>query len=351
MTYTDLPALFRTLEIRACMLKNRIVMSPMCQYCAKTDGLPTSWHHMHWATRAVGGVGLVLSEATAVCQDGRLTANDLGLYNEVQAESFKTGIDLVHAYGAKFGVQIGHCGSKSWGRTKGYSDYRLISASDIAFDKGWKTPEALQIEEIEDLTQRFVRSARLALTAGADVVEIHAGHGYLFHQFLSPISNVRKDDYGGPLENRARFIVDVVRRVRLEIGHAIPLLVRISSTDFAEPQGFVLEDAVHLSRLLRDVDVDIIDCSAGGTLPITNPPLREGYQLQFAERIRKEAGIKTAGVGLLTHADFCNAALEAGECDLVVLGRELLRNPYWALYAAKQLEVADICPQQYVRGF
>lgn len=351
MIYTEPPVLFQPIDIRACTLKNRVVMSPMCQYSAQQDGRPTHWHHVHWATRAVGGVSLVFGEATAVSPEGRLTSNDLGLYNEDQAEAFRAGVNLVHSLGAKFGVQINHCGRKSWGRTKGQSEFRLISASAIAFDKGWAVPESLSVDEIEDLTQRFTRSACLALTFGADVIEIHAAHGYLFHQFLSPISNVRKDEYGGSLENRARFLIDVVRRVRQKIGPEVPLFIRISCTDWAEPQGFVLEDAVRLSQFLRDAGADVIDCSAGGTLPITNPLLREGYQLPFAEKIRKEAQIATAAVGLLTHAGFCNTAIKEEKCDLVFLGRELLRNPYWTLHAAKQYSLSDLCPMQYIRGF
>jgi len=323
----------------------------MCQYSADNDGVSTSWHHVHWATRAIGGVGLIIGEATAIRQDGRLTANDLGLWNEEQARALKNGIDLVHANGAKFAVQIGHCGRKSWGRTKGHSDFRLISSSSIAFDADWEKPEALNLLEIEELTECFVNSANLAMKSGADVVEIHAAHGYLFHQFLSPLSNIRTDEYGGSLENRSRFLVDVASRVRSAIGKNVPLFVRISCTDFAEPDGFLLADAVKLSCVLRDVGIDVIDCSAGGTLPVTNPVLREGYQLPFAEKIRKESAIIVAAVGMLTDANFCNLAIEKGDCDFVVLGRELLRNPYWALHAAKQFKVGEIVPVPYVRAF
>lgn len=351
MTNTERPILFQSLEIRACSLKNRIVMSPMCQYSALEDGKPHQWHHLHWATRAIGGVGLVFGEATAVSPDGRLTPNDLGLYNEDQAEAFRAGIDSVHSFGAKFGIQINHCGRKSWGRTKGKSEFRLVSASSVAFDEGWEIPDSLSIDEIENITQQFVNSSALAVTCGADVLEIHAAHGYLFHQFLSPISNIRNDMYGGSLENRARFLNDVVIRVRQKIGLDIPLFVRISCTDWAEPGGFTAEESVTVSKWLGEAGADLIDCSSGGTLPITNPPLKEGYQLPFAEKIRKEAQIATAAVGLLTREDFCNTALHEQRCDLVFLGRELLRNPYWALAAAKKYGIADLFPMQYVRAF
>ena len=183
------------------------------------------------------------------------------------------------------------------------------------------------------------------------MIEIHAAHGYLLYQFLSPLSNTRQDAFGGALENRARFIVKVVRSVRGAIGAGIPLFVRLSCTDWAEPGGFVLTDAVSVARLLAGAGADVVDCSSGGTLPVTSPPLKEGYQLPFAEAIRRDARVTTAGVGLLQHADFCNEAIEKGQCDLVVLGRELLRNPYWTLHAAKQLKVSDVVPRQYRRAF
>jgi NADPH2 dehydrogenase len=351
MINAERPILFQPLDIRACSLKNRVVMSPMCQYSALDDGKPNQWHQIHWSTRAIGGVGLVFGEATAVSPEGRLTANDLGLYNEDQAEAFRSGINLVHSFGAKFGIQIGHCGRKSWGRTKGKSEFRLVSASPIAFDEGWEIPDALSIDEIENITQQFVKSSDLAIACGADVLEIHAAHGYLFHQFLSPISNIRTDMYGGSLENRARFLIDVVSRVRQKIGQHIPLFVRISCTDWAEPKGFTAEESVSVSKWLREAGADLIDCSTGGTLPVTNPPLGEGYQLSFAEKIRKEAQIATGAVGLLTQVDSCNAALSEQKCDLVFLGRELLRNPYWTLDAAKKYGISDLCPIQYIRAF
>jgi len=351
MSNNERPILFQPLNIRACSVKNRIVMSPMCQYSAQEDGKPNQWHSIHWSTRAIGGVGLVMSEATAVSPDGKLTPNDLGLYNEDQAQAFRSPIELVHSYGAKFGVQLGHCGRKSWGRTKGKSEFKLVSASPIAFDQGWEMPLALSVDEIENITVQFEKSAKLAKDCGADIIEIHAAHGYLLHQFLSPISNVRTDLYGGSLENRARFLIGVVKRIRQKIGQEMPLFVRISCTDWAEPVGFTEEDAVPLSKWLYEAGADLIDCSTGGTLPITNPSLHEGYQLRFSEKIRKEAGVATASVGLLTQVEFCNAAIVEKKCDLVFLGRELLRNPYWVLAAAKKYGITDLFPQQYVRGF
>jgi 2,4-dienoyl-CoA reductase-like NADH-dependent reductase (Old Yellow Enzyme family) len=351
MSNTERPVLFQPLTIRDCTFKNRVVMSPMCQYCAADDGKPNHWHETHWSTRAIGGVGLVFSESTAISAEGRLTPNDLVLSNEEQAEAFKKAIAVVHSYGAKFGIQINHCGRKSWGRTKGKSEFRLVSASPIAFDQGWETPDELSAADIEQIAQQFIKSAGLAVEVGADVVEIHAAHGYLFHQFLSPISNTREDAYGGSLENRAKFLIDVVKRVREKIGAGIPLFVRISCTDWAEPDGFTATDAVSVSRWLQEAGADLIDCSTGGTLPITNPPLGEGYQVLFAEKIKKETGMATAAVGLLTQPDFCNSVVEEQKCDLIFLGRELLRNPYWVLGAAKQYGITDLYPAQYVRGF
>lgn len=323
----------------------------MCQYSADSDGKPTAWHQVHWETRAVGGVALVMSEATAISPEGRLTLHDLMLWNLDQAESFRIGTELVHRHGAKFGIQLGHCGRKSWPASKGHGEYRLVSSSGMAFDQGWKIPDALSVAEIKMLVEQFVTSASLAIQAGADVIEIHAAHGYLLHQFLSPLSNIRQDDYGGSLENRARFAVDVVRAVRNTVGVDIPVFVRLSCTDWAEPRGFVLSEAVDAARLLADAGADVVDCSSGGTLPVTSPPLREGYQLPFAEMIRREVKVITAGVGLLEHPDFCNEAIETGRCDLVMLGRELLRNPYWTLQAARHLAVPDVIPRQYLRAF
>lgn len=343
--------LFHPLKINNCTLKNRIVMSPMCQYSAMVDGKPNQWHDIHWTTRAIGGVGLIFSEATSVSPDGKLTPNDLGLYNEEQSEAFEKSINLVHSYGAKFGIQLNHCGRKSWGRTKGKSMFKLVSASQIPFDKDWEVPFSLSQEEIEIIITQFEKSAELAIKSGADVIEIHAAHGYLLHQFLSPISNTRSDIYGGTLYNRARFLIDIVTRVRKKIGQNIPLFVRISCTDWAEPNGFTLNDAIALSQFLKQVGVDLIDCSTGGSLPITNPPLEEGYQISFSEKIKKEAKILTGGVGLLQQIDFCENILKTEKCDLIFLGRELLRNPYWALNAAKKFAAQDLLPQQYLRGF
>ncbi len=347
----DSPNLFSSIQVRKCTIKNRIIMSPMSQYSADLDGIPNAWHYNHWVSRAIGGAGLIICEATSINDDGCLTENDLRLYNKRQMEAFKHGIQLVHDSGAKFGIQLGHCGRKAWSRTKGKTKHNLVSSSRLAFDGDWKTPVELSVSDIGNLVIQFVESARLAVKAGADIVEIHAAHGYLFHQFLSPISNLRQDEYGGNLENRSHFLLEVVVAVREMLGEDIPLFVRLSCTDWAEPEGFTLKDAVIVSELISNSGADLIDCSSGGTLPITSPPLEEGYQLVFSENIRREANILTAGVGLLTGADFCNKAIETGRCDFVALGRELLRNPYWGLHAAAKLNVPEIIPMQYKRAF
>lgn len=343
--------LFRPLEIRQLLLKNRIVMSPISLYSSDESGLPNYWHFQHWATRAVGGVSLIMSEATAVQPNGRLTPNDLCLFNDDQKNAFKAGIDLVHSLGANFGIQLGHCGRKAFGRQKGFSDHDLVAPSPVPFDNYWRKPKELTRDQIAAIIKAFEYSSRLAIDSGTDVVELHAAHGYLFHEFLSPISNRRTDNYGGSLKNRSRFLCQVINGVRKTVGEGIPIFVRISCTDWAEPKGFILNDAVKVSKMIVNAGADLIDCSSGGTLPVTTPPLKQGYQLTFSKEIKAKVDVIIGGVGLLTDPLFCDTAISRKKCDLIFLGRELLRNPYWPLAAAKRLNVANIIPQQYIRAY
>ncbi len=343
--------IFSPIIIKSCVLKNRIVMSPMCQYSAAEDGRPNEWHYQHWNTRAIGQVGLIMSEATAIRPDGMLTKNDLGLYNKKQIKSFKHGIEQVHDIGSKFGIQLVHCGRKSWGRTKGFGKFNLKAPSPIAFDKDWKEPQELKEFEINNIINDFVASSERAKTAGADLVEIHAAHGYLIHQFLSPLSNNRDDEYGGSTENRSRFLIEIIKKTRLAMGKNFPIFVRLSCTDWAKKGGFNLNQALITSKLAKQAGADLIDCSSGGTLPITHPPLREGYQLRFATEIKNKVNIMTAGVGLLKNSKFIDKYISKNKIDLAFLGRELLSNPYWSLKAAKELNHDKIIPSQYVRGF
>jgi 2,4-dienoyl-CoA reductase-like NADH-dependent reductase (Old Yellow Enzyme family) len=344
--------IFEKLSIRSCTLKNRIVMSPMCQYSSDETGEIMDWHRNHWISRAIGGVGLILSESIAVSPEGRLTNNDLMLTNKNHAAGLKKSIKAVKEYGAKFGVQLSHCGRKSWSRTNGREDrYDLFSASPIRFDEAWKAPREMSSIEIREIIQKFKYAAKLAVDSGVDVIEIHAGHGYLLNQFLSPLSNKRVDQYGGGLEGRAKILVELCDEMRGAIGKEIPLFVRISCTDWAGEDGFKLNDAVALAKLLKKTGVDLIDCSSGGTLPKTNPKIFQGYQVDFSHKIKSEVEIMTSAVGMLSEPSFCEDALRGGRCDLIMLGRELLSNPYWPLKAAKYFEKNSLIPSQYIRGF
>ena len=348
----DRPMLFSPISIRGKTFKNRIFMSPMSQYSAKNDGIPMNWHLTHWLTRVVGGVGLVISEATSISPGGRLTENDLCLYNKSQQDAFKQYIDIIHDMGGMFGIQLGHCGRKAYGRTQGKGSEELVSCSPIKFDSDWETPVELSENKILGIVKSFADSAYRAVQAGSDIVEIHAAHGYLIHQFLSALSNNRNDKYGGSLENRALFLCQIVREVRDRIGEEIPLFVRLSCTDWADDiGGFNIKEVEIVSDMIAKLGVDVVDCSSGGTLPITNPPLKQGYQLEFSSSIRKNSNILTAGVGLLSDVDFCESVLIDKKCDFIFLGRELLRNPYWALNAAKYMGIKDIIPAQYIKSY
>ena len=343
--------LFSPLKIKKMTFKNRIAMSPMCQYSATENGEPNEWHFNHWNTRAIGQVGLIMSEATAIRPDGKLTPNDLGLYNNKQKKLFAIGIEKVHETGSKFGIQLVHCGRKSWGRTKGYGKYKLVAPSPIKFDKDWAEPSQLSIQEIDNLINDFVYSSCLAFETGADLIEIHAAHGYLIHQFLSPISNKRQDEYGGSIINRSKFLVRIIKEIRKKIGKEKLIFIRISCTDWAAKDGYNLKEASETARLAKAAGADLIDCSSGGTLPITNPPLKEGYQLKFAVHIKKKINIMTAGVGLLINPEFINKYIKEEKINLAFLGRELLRNPYWMFHAAKKLNKENFIIPQYLRAF
>jgi 2,4-dienoyl-CoA reductase-like NADH-dependent reductase (Old Yellow Enzyme family) len=348
-----IPKLFQPLQIRDILLKNRVALSPMCQYSAGNDGAITDWHHHHWVTRAIGGAGLIMSEAMAVAPNGRLTESDLMLCHDGHVEKLQHSIRTVKRFGASFGIQLSHCGRKAWSKTKGKNGaYKLVSSCEMPFDSGWEKPSSLSPLEIGYLIDCFINSGKLAISAGADLIEIHAGHGYLFHQFLSPLSNNRVDEYGGSIANRARFLVDLTSRMRREIGEGVPIFVRLSCTDWADDGvGFNLEEAAIVSKMLKNCGIDLVDCSAGGTLPVTNPQLYEGYQIKFSEYIKSQAGVLTSGVGLLKSPAYCEEALKDNRCDLIMLGRELLRNPYWPIQAANYFQEKEIIPTQYLRGF
>ncbi|MGN6182588.1 MAG: NADH:flavin oxidoreductase/NADH oxidase [Thermoanaerobaculia bacterium] len=349
--------LFEPLTLRSLTFPNRIFVSPMCQYSSE-NGMPNDWHLVHLGSRAVGGAGLVIVEASGVSPEGRITDWDSGIWSEAHANAFKPIVDFIHAQGSVAGIQIAHAGRKSstaqpWhgGRaiTEGPHSWTTLAPSAIPFREGDPAPHALTLDEIEEVIEQFVRAAKHALNAGFKVIEIHAAHGYLLHQFLSPLINRREDDYGGSLENRMRFTLRITDAVRRVIPDELPLFVRISATDWAEG-GWDLEQSIVLSSRLKNIGVDFIDCSSGGAVLQQKIELGPGYQVPFARAIRSNVNIATGAVGLITNARQANAILEEGSADAVLLARELLRDPYFPLHAAKELGVDVKWPDQYARA-
>ena len=350
--------LFSPLRIRDVQFKNRIVVSPMCQYSCQ-DGFANDWHFVHLGSRAVGGAALVVAEATAVEARGRISPWDLGLWKDEHIEPLARIANFVKANGAVAGIQLAHAGRKAsteapfrGGQPISLSSggWQPIGPSPIPFNSGYPVPTELTISEIEQIIQAFVNSAKRALEAGFDVIELHSAHGYLMHEFESPLSNHRKDQYGGSFENRIRFPLEVVRAVRAVWPERLPLFFRLSATDWVDG-GWTPDDSVELARLLQPLGVDMIDCSSGGLSPQQSIPLRPGYQVPFAERIRHEAGILTGAVGLITEPRQADSIIRDGSADLVLLAREFLREPYWPIKAARELGVKPVVPEQYARAF
>jgi 2,4-dienoyl-CoA reductase-like NADH-dependent reductase (Old Yellow Enzyme family) len=303
----------------------------------------------HYLARAVGGAGLLITEATAVEPRGRISRGDLGLWDDEQVVPFSRLVRLVHHEGAAIAVQLAHAGRKAWSVEKGHGPEAAVAPSAVPFDAGWQVPQELALSEIVHIAFAWQEAATRALAAGFDAIEIHAAHGYLAHQFLSPLSNVRDDDYGGPLKNRMRFLLLIVQAVRRVWPEEKPLLVRVSATDWADG-GLVVEDLVTVARELRAAGVDLIDCSSGGILPTAPPGVGPGYQVPFAEKIRREAHIATGAVGLITAAELAEEIVRNNQADVVLLGRELLRNPYWPLHASRRLGHEIPWPQPYLRA-
>jgi len=342
------PQLFDPFVVRGITLKNRIVMSPMCQYSAGKDGIANDWHYVHYSTRAVGGVGLIIVEATAIAAGGRISEADLGLWDDRQIGPMARLVDLCHANGAKVGVQLAHAGRKAWSDSKGFGPEQPIGPSPIPFDEDWNTPLELTLPQIEAIVGDFRAAARRALAAGFDVIELHAAHGFLLSEFLSPLSNHRSDEYGGSLQGRVRLLVEVVDAVRQVWPNSAPLFVRLSVSDYV-PGGLDVAQMVEVAKTLKEHGVDLLDCSSGGVVvaPISIGP---GYQVPFAHRIKHEAGIATGAVGLITTAELADEIVRNQRADLVILGRELLRHPYWPLDAATSLGVHVEWPVQYQRA-
>jgi 2,4-dienoyl-CoA reductase-like NADH-dependent reductase (Old Yellow Enzyme family) len=353
-----IPPLFEPLTLRETRFRNRVAVSPMCQY-SSTDGFANDWHFVHLGSRAVGGAGLVMAEATAVLPEGRITPYDLGIWKDAHVEGLTRIALFIRQHGAVAGIQLAHAGRKAstarpWegGRQipESAGGWRPVAPSPIPFHHSEPPPLALDRKGIEAVTAAFVASARRALAAGFQVAEVHAAHGYLLHEFLSPLSNQRNDEYGGSFENRTRLLREVVRAVRAEWPAALPVFVRISATDWVEG-GWDTDQSVELARQLKPLGADLIDCSSGGLVPGAKIPDAPGYQVPFATRIRREAGIATGAVGRITRPEQANAIVSLGEADLVLLAREMLRDPYWALHAARALGAPAQWPIQYHRAF
>jgi 2,4-dienoyl-CoA reductase-like NADH-dependent reductase (Old Yellow Enzyme family) len=352
-----MPHLFSPLTLRSVTFPNRIFVSPMCQY-SSDDGMPGDWHLVHLGSRAVGGAGLVMVEASGVSPEGRITAWDSGLWSEAHADAFRRIVEFIHARGSVAGIQIAHAGRKASTEkpwlgggvlTEGPAAWTPLAPSPIPFREGDPVPHALTLGEVDAIVEQFANAARLAVRAGFRVLEIHAAHGYLLHEFLSPLSNDRRDEYGGSLENRMRMTLRVAAEVRRAWPDDRPLFVRISASDWAEG-GWDLEQSIVLAQRLRDLGVDLIDCSSGGAVPYAKMELGPGYQVPFARAIRERAGIATGAVGLITTAAQADQIIASGAADAVLLARQFLRDPYFPLHAAKELGVEVPWPDQYVRA-
>jgi 2,4-dienoyl-CoA reductase-like NADH-dependent reductase (Old Yellow Enzyme family) len=350
--------LFSPISFRGLTLPNRIGVSPMCEY-SSDDGFANDWHLVHLGSRAVGGAGLVFTEASAVLPEGRITPNDLGVWKDEHVAALARIVEFLHGQGARAAIQLAHAGRKAsmqrpWDGERlllpaegGWND--VVAPSSVAFRADYAEPQELDLAGINRVTQAFCVATSRAVKAGFDVVEIHAAHGYLLHEFLSPLSNKRTDAYGGSFDNRIRLLVETVDAVRLVLPAEMPLFVRISATEWTEG-GWDVDDSVALARVLKEHGVDLIDTSSGGNVAGAKIPTGPGYQAPFAERIRREAGIATAAVGQITEAAQAEEIVKGGQADLVLLAREMLRDPYWPLHAAEELGVDVSWPAQYLRA-
>ncbi len=355
---TNSAALFTPLTVRGVTLRNRIAVSPMCQY-SSVDGFASDWHLVHLGSRAVGGAGIVIAEATAVEARGRITSSDLGLWKDEHIPNLQAIARFIHEQGAIGGVQLAHAGRKAstaspWDGGRFLNDaeggWQTVAPSSLPFRPTDGVPHELAKQEIADIVEAFAAAAKRAHAAGFRVIELHGAHGYLINEFLSPLSNQRTDEYGGPFDNRIRFLFEVAAAVRAVWPAELPLFTRLSCTDWADG-GWTVDDTVELARRLQPIGVDLIDCSSGGNVPGAKIPLEPGYQAPFAEQIRREAGILTGAVGLITAAQQAESIVRHERADIVLLAREMLRNPYWPFHAAQELGAAANVPVQYQRAF
>jgi 2,4-dienoyl-CoA reductase-like NADH-dependent reductase (Old Yellow Enzyme family) len=349
-------SLFSSFSLRGLEFRNRVFVSPMCQYSSR-DGLPNDWHMVHLGSRAVGGAALVCVEATGVSPEGRISPGDTGLWSEEHARAFAPVAAFIKSQGARAAIQLAHAGRKAstevpWRGGKPLSEaqggWQTVAPSAVPFGD-WPAPREMNGADIEAVIAQFADAARRALAAGFEVVELHMAHGYLLHEFLSPLSNRREDEFGGSLENRARLPLRVAEAVRAVWPDGLPLFARISATDWVEG-GWDVGQSVQLSRWLKERGVDLVDCSSGGLVPGARIPVAPGYQVGFAETIRREAGVATGAVGLITEPEQAEEIIATGQADAVLLARAVLRDPYWPLHAAKRLGAQAPWPVQYGRA-
>ena len=349
--------LFSGFKLRELVFRNRIFVSPMCQY-SSVDGVPNTWHLVHLGSRAVGGAALVMVEASGVSPEGRISPHDMGIWSDAQRDAFRPIAQFIREQGAVPGIQLAHAGRKAstdapWlgggPLAPGKGDWQPLAPSAIPFTLAHALPRALTQAEIETVVRQFAEAGRRALAAGFDVVEIHMAHGYLLHEFLSPLSNRRTDEFGGSLENRARMPLLTTRAVRAVWPAHLPVFVRISASDWVSG-GWDLEQSIQLAQWLKDAGIDLIDCSSGGLIADARIPTGPGFQVPFAAAIRQQAGIATGAVGFITEPFQAEQIVATGQADVVLLARELLRDPYWPLHAAQRLKADVAWPKQYLRA-
>ncbi len=349
--------LFSPLTIKSLQLRNRIVVSPMCQY-SSIDGFANDWHLVHLGSRAAGGAAVVLTEAIAVAPEGRISPSDLGIWKDEHVEFLKRITTFIKAQGAIPGTQLAHAGRKAsthapWlgngAVSKENGGWQPVAPTAAAFKEGDLVPSELSITEIATIVNQFKQAAKRALDAGFQIIELHGAHGYLINEFLSPLSNRRTDQYGGPFENRIRFLLEIIESIKQVWPDSLPIFLRISATDWAEG-GWTEADSIQLANLVKDKGIDLMDCSSGGNAPHVKIPVKPLYQLSFATNIKKATGILTGAVGMITTPEECENIIANGEADLVFMAREFLRDPYFPLRAAYELKAETTWPKQYERA-
>lgn len=335
--------IFTPYSLREVQLPNRIMMAPMCMYSSENDGIALDWHFVHYVSRAIGGVGLIMLEATAVEPRGRISNRDLGIWNDAQIDGLRRVVEGCKVHGAKIGIQLAHAGRKA-----NLAEDTPVAPSPIAFSEKYQTPTELSKADIDTIVEAFIQGAIRADKAGFDIVEIHGAHGYLIHEFLSPISNKRQDEYGGTLENRVRFLREVIKGIRDVWPQHKPIFLRVSAKDYKD-DGIDIQDMIKIINLVKNDGIDLVDVSSGA-LVMADIPQYPGYQIKLSEDIKRECGIPTGAVGLITTAELAEETLSNDRADIVIIGRELLRNPHWPMVVAKELGVEIPWPKQYERA-